>query len=201
MLQQLARFLAPPCCLSCNYEGRLVCQNCWASVFHPMQTSCPEVSSVMAAGTYALVLRELIKRLKYNHQREAAQVIAQALLPILKPKRFNLDVVTAVPVSTSRLRQRGYNQAERIAKQLSRDLALPYCHLIVRLRSTRQVGKTRIQRLEHINGAFAAKSRCNGLRILIVDDVLTTGATLSECARVLKRAGASHIQGAVAARD
>ncbi|HEX7260033.1 MAG TPA: phosphoribosyltransferase family protein [Candidatus Saccharimonadia bacterium] len=201
MLQQLARFLAPPCCLSCDVEGSLVCPSCWEKVFQPAEIGCNGLANVIAAGPYASVMRELVARLKYKHQREAAAVFARALLPRLEPKRFEYNSVTAVPVVTARLRQRGYNQAELIAKELARSLALPYRRLLVRRRVTQQVGKSRAERLEHVGGAFVAKPNVGGLRVLLIDDVLTTGATLAECAGVLHRAGANEITGAVAAWD
>ncbi len=201
MLQQLARLLAPPCCARCDYEGSLVCQNCWEDVFQLVQASCPGVPEIVAAGPYQTTLRELVKRLKYKHQREAATIFAHALLPYFEPKRFELDAVTAVPVVTSRFRQRGYNQAELIAKQLARELLLPYRRLLYRARANQQVGKSRRQRAEHIKGAFGAKGNLQEIRVLLIDDVLTTGATLSECAQVLRAAGATVAYGAVAARD
>lgn len=201
MLQQLAKFLAPPCCLSCGVEGCLVCDACWPAVFHPVETSCDGMASVVASGRYANVLRELVGRLKYHHQREVAAVVAKALLPCLEPKRFEYNSITAVPVVTQRLRQRGYNQSELLAKQLARRLALPYRPFLARVRATQQVGKSRNERLAHVRGAFMAKRHIAAQNVLIIDDVFTTGATMVECAKALKAAGARTIYGAVAALD
>lgn len=201
MLQQLAKLLAPPCCLRCRVEGDLICNGCWEFVFSPQEASCRGMVSVIASGRYAAVLRDLVGRLKYHHQREVAAVVAKALLPCFEHGRFEYNIVTAVPVVSGRLRQRGYNQSELIAKQLSRMLSLPYHPLLARVRITQQVGKSRNERLAHVQGAFIAKGTVIAQNVLVVDDVFTTGATLAECAKTLKNAGAGNIGGAVAALD
>lgn len=150
------------------------------------------------ASAYAGASRKLIGLLKYYHQRDAAGALAATLTPLLHAANF--DVITSVPVATSRLRQRGYNQSELIAKSVARSLVLPYRPLLRRLRNTQQVGKTRNQRLEQVSGLFIARTKPPS-RILIIDDVLTTGATLNACAIALRNAGADEVWGAVAARD
>lgn len=150
------------------------------------------------ASAYTGAPRELIGLLKYHRQRDAAAALAATLTPLLDSTNF--DMVTSVPVATSRLRQRGYNQSELVAKQVAHSLSLPYRPLLRRLRNTQQVGKTRQQRLSQVSGLFVARS-APPQRILIVDDVLTTGATLNTCAIALLAAGATEVWGAVAARD
>ncbi len=125
--------------------------------------------------------------------------MAKLLLPHLERSRF--DIVTSVPIVNRRRRQRGYNQAELIARHVARGLTLPYRRLLVRVRTTQQIGKSREERLVHVGGAFVAKGNVVGQRILICDDVITTSATLNECARVLCDAGAASVWGAAAARD
>jgi ComF family protein len=152
----------------------------------------------VVASVYEGPVRQLIHLLKYHQQRDAAMALADTLVPLLDPTAF--DVVSSVPVATGRLRQRGYNQSELIARAVARQLQLPYRPLLRRLRNTQQVGKSRHQRLQQVSGLFTARSHPPP-RILVVDDVLTTGATLNACAIALQAAGAREVWGAVAARD
>ena len=217
VLRYIARLIAPPSCVVCGSEGRVVCRQCADGLVMPQRSlcfwcgtsstngqTCNLCQSVIAlkglvvASAYTGAARELIGLLKYHRQRDAAAALAATLTPLLDPTSF--DAVTSVPVATSRLRQRGYNQSELIAKAVARSLALPYRPLLRRIRNTQQVGKSRRQRLEQVSGVFVARG-APPPRVLIIDDVLTTGATLNSCAVSLKQAGAAEIWGAVAARD
>lgn len=106
-----------------------------------------------------------------------------------------LNCVVPVPLHPARLRQRGYNQALELARPLARTLGLPLRHqLLRRIRKTPpQTTLTRRARLRGIRGAFAADSDVSGLSILLVDDVITTGATVAEAGRTLLRAGAASV--------
>jgi len=217
VLRYMARLIAPPSCVVCGDEGRVVCRRCadglvtpqpplcfWCSSASPRGQTCSYCRPIIAlqglvvASAYTGAPRELIGLLKYHRQRDAAAALAATLTPLLDSTNF--DMVTSVPVATSRLRQRGYNQSELVAKQVAHSLSLPYRPLLRRLRNTQQVGKTRQQRLSQVSGLFVARS-APPQRILIVDDVLTTGATLNTCAIALLAAGATEVWGAVAARD
>jgi ComF family protein len=143
-------------------------------------------------------MRILIRRLKYGRQREIAEILAQTMAAI--PYLPTSDVITAVPVATGHYRSRGYNQAELIARYLARKLALPYRPLLYRNRNTQQVGRSRTERLSNVTGTFMAREQPPS-RVLLVDDVMTTGATLNACAAALKSAGAQAVWGAVTARD
>ncbi len=137
--------------------------------------------------------------LKFQRQRAAAQVAATLIVAALPPG-LRLDAVTAVPVAPARYRERGYNQSALIARFVARRLALPCRTLLVRANARHQLGRGRAERLEQIQGAFYAPARLNGERLLIVDDVLTTGATLAECARSLRTAGSGPVWAATVAR-
>lgn len=152
------------------------------------------------ASHYEGVVAELIHRLKYDGIREAAPALARMLEPMLRSEEF--DVVTAVPAPPSRRRARGFNQAELIARSVSRALDLPFSPLLSRHGRVHQVGATRQQRLANIQGVFYPRGRrsLSGQRVLIIDDVLTTGATLNEAAKVLKNMGAKTVWGGVIAK-
>ncbi len=217
LLQHLARLIAPPHCVNCSKEGALICSNCAPSLAAPPSEICfwcqhpsrgsrtcktcqslTALSGVQVAASYEGAIRQLVRQLKYQRQREAASALADLLTPLLQ--RSNFDIITAVPVATTRLRQRGYNQAELIARRVARNLALPYRALLRRTHNTQQVGKNRAQRLAQVDGVFMARRPVTG-RIMVVDDVLTTGATLNACAIALEAAGAAEIWGVAAARD
>jgi ComF family protein len=120
------------------------------------------------------------------------------------PAAFQADVVVPVPLHTTRLRERGYNQAELIARPLARHLGLPLrSYLLVRTKPRPDKLKlTRRERWRTVRGAYATQegARIDRARVLLVDDVFTTGATLDACARALKRAGASRVAAVTVAR-
>jgi ComF family protein len=193
------------------------------------QALCPFCSRVgqhfakaVAYGSYEGGLRELIHLLKYGGVRPAANVLgcmlAEAISPVLITKReagFGSGpvVVIPVPLHSSRLRERGFNHAGLIARAALKELTaggragrgqmVLSEHALERRRPTQsQTGLTIQQRRENMRGAFAVKraQEVNGCEVLLVDDVYTTGATASECARVLRRAGATKVWVATVAR-
>jgi len=172
----------------------------------------PPYLKATAYGSYDSGLRELIHLLKYNQIRPAANVLGRMLseaIEDLQPIFSGGEVlVVPVPLHSRKLRQRGFNQSELIARsalklrsstarlQLGADL-------MERRRETKsQIGLSRHQRRENIRGAFVVTKpeQVKGRDILVVDDVFTTGTTVSECARILRRAGASKVYVATVAR-
>jgi ComF family protein len=165
-----------------------------------------------AYGSYETGLRDLIHMLKYQHVRPAAGVLGRMLAEVVA----NLEagwgdaclLVVPVPLFPAKLRQRGFNQAELIARaglklSPSRDRHLLCGNLLERTRDTQsQTGLTPHQRRANLRGAFHVNDReqVSGREVLLVDDVFTTGATASECARVLRRAGATRVWVATVAR-
>ncbi len=172
--------------------------------------AAPPYLKATAYGSYEGGLRELIHLLKYDHVRPAANVLGRMLAEAIEDLRPFLgdDKISVVPVPlfVRKHRQRGFNQAELIARAALKLMAGPFQlapELLQRCRETQsQIGLSRHQRRENMRGAFVAtKPEENSSRIiLLVDDVMTTGTTVSECARVLRRAGASKVYVATAAR-
>jgi len=172
----------------------------------------PPYIKATAYGSYDSGLRELIHLLKYNQVRPAANVLGRMLAEAIEDLQplFSAEEVLVVPVPLyfRKLRQRGFNQSELIARAA---LKLKPANVSFRLgadlmerrRETKsQIGLSRHQRRENIRGAFvvARPEQVKGRAILVVDDVFTTGTTVSECARILRRAGASKVYVATVAR-
>jgi ComF family protein len=166
----------------------------------------------VAYGSYDDGLRELIHLLKYHGVRPAATVLGRMLAEAVTPliPEFGPDAVLVIPVPLfkGKHRQRGFNQSELIAsaalKSLKADSAFELATgMLIRTRPTdSQIGLTSHQRRENLHGAFAVPHahEIKARDILLVDDVFTTGTTATECARVLRRAGASRVWVATAAR-
>jgi len=172
------------------------------------QESRPHFAKAAAFGAYDGELRELIHLLKYEQVLPAAGVLGAVLADAIGKLKLAAPVlVVPVPLHSSKRRQRRFNQAELIARAALKKLAqddLEFApKVLVRVKPTvSQIGLTRPQRRENIRGAFQVvhPNRVKGRNILLVDDVLTTGTTASECARVLRKAGAEQVWVATAAR-
>jgi len=146
-------------------------------------------------GFYEGPLRELIHLLKYYGMKSLAAPLAEHLSRAL-PLDESFDAVVPIPLHWRRRFQRGFNQAAALAKGVARRRRIPMLNAVRRIRATRtQTGLTNAKRRENVSGAFRAgpDRPLEGLRILLVDDVMTTGATASACAAALKRAGAKSV--------
>jgi ComF family protein len=170
----------------------------------------PPYAKATAYGSYESGLRELIHLLKYEQVRPAATVLGRMLGEAIGdlPLSFMRGPVVTVPVPlyAKKFRQRGFNQAELIARAALKLLPGGFelnAQALQRCRETQsQIGLSRHQRRENMRGAFvvATPKEIQGCEVLLVDDVMTTGTTVSECARVLRRAGASKVYVATVAR-
>jgi ComF family protein len=174
----------------------------------PCREARPQFEKACAYGSYDGELRELIHLLKYEQVTPAADVLGGMLADAIAKLGISQPVLMVpVPLHSSKRRQRRFNQAELIARAALRRTLTPGAelatNLLVRQRATvSQIGLTRPQRAENIRGAFRVEhaERIAGRTILLVDDVLTTGTTASECARVLRKAGADKVWVATVAR-
>jgi ComF family protein len=176
------------------------------------QRADPLFQRAVAYGSYDGELRDLIHLLKFQQVRPAAAVLGRMLAETIAKLEPAMPVgalaVVPVPLHKRKQAQRGFNQAETIArsalKRLSRPERFDLCTgALVRRRETgSQIGLTRHQRRENLRGAFAVSdpARVVNRDILLIDDVYTTGTTASECARVLRRAGAARVWVATVAR-
>lgn len=192
-----ALFPEKAACFSCGREavtdGDGFCADCRSGLEVFNAAEPPKfVDGYTAAYVYNDVSSRMIKRLKYNNARYLAKPLADALMI---PDHWKIDAVLPVPLYYRREMKRGYNQSELIAKELcERTGAELNAGLLVRTRNTgQQTRLTEAGRKRNVKDAFAADESAKGLSILLVDDVRTTGATLSECAKELKKYGADRV--------
>ena len=165
-----------------------------AAVAHP-----PAYGRARAVAHYSGAMRTLVHQLKYADRHDARTLLGRWLAEAGRELLPGVDLIVPVPLSRLRLLQRQFNQAAVLAGELSRQTGIPTDPLLLaRIRSTKsQVGMTRDQRRRNVAGAFAVpgrrRGRLAGRNVLLVDDVVTTGATVDACARTLKRAGAARV--------
>lgn len=175
---------------------------------HACREYPPHFQRAASYGEYAGGLRDLIHLLKYEALLPAARPLGQLLARSIDELRVRDSTVLIVPVPlhSSKQRERKFNQSELIARAALKHLAGRFelaPHILIRHRQTRsQVGLEREARIQNMRGAFRVMDaqRLAGRTVIVVDDVMTTGTTVSECARVLKRAGAARVYGATVAR-
>jgi ComF family protein len=222
---KLIDFLFPPRCVGCGSEGSFICACCEASLprlAYPICPTCskplaredscphcrawrPETDGIRSPFAFDGVVRQAIYQFKYGHFKALAAPLGQMLDGYLDEEPLEADVLVPVPLHSSRLQERGYNQSALLAAELGRRSGLPVVgDCLVRLRHTKPQVKTAgaVERQRNLAGAFGCRDgRLAGKRILLIDDVCTTGATLSSCARALRVAGASLIWGLALARE
>jgi ComF family protein len=158
--------------------------------------------TVYTFGSYEDTLRELIHLFKYNQVRPLARPLG-ALLARAIPREHRFDLIIPMPLHWKKRWSRGYNQSELLAREVSRRWGVPVSKTVRRVKATApQAGLSNSKRRLNVRGAFRITKGANlkGLWVLLIDDVLTTGATAGACASVLKRAGASHVAVAAVAR-
>jgi ComF family protein len=144
-------------------------------------------------GFYEEELRELIHLFKYGRIEPLAKPLGRFLAQAL-PREETFDVIVPMPLHWRKRWQRGFNQSDLLAREVGRRFHLPVAKALRRIRFTSvQAGLTSAKRRLNVSGAFRAQTRLDGKRVLLIDDVMTTGATAASCARVLKRAGAKHV--------
>ncbi len=196
--------IVAPFCDRCSepFEGSITsvfsCANCAHRTIY--------FDAAVAAYRGRGIVREIIHEFKYARQMHLRHLIGRWLCAALDDERLrevSFDLIVPVPLHPARERERGFNQARLLAESLSAEISLPSRLVLERVRyTTTQTALDRSERMENLHNAFRLRKNANvrGLRVLLIDDVLTTGSTLSECARVLKRAGAISVHAATAAR-
>jgi ComF family protein len=215
--------LFPPSCVSCGAggdflcmrcAGRLVpaawprCRRCWrpledAGVCPPCRITPPPFDGLRAVFIYDASARVLVHALKYRGMSALAGPMAGLMARSIRGSEIQPDVIVPVPLASMRRRTRGYNQAGELAAALGRELGLPVSgRALRRTRETPPQARSRDahQRHRNVAGAFAARPAADR-RVLLVDDVTTTGATLTACAGALRDAGAGPVWALAFARE
>jgi ComF family protein len=223
LLDALLNVLFPNPCVVCNRniterKWGAACQECWSALEPIPAPVCPQCGTPATAiegpcdecrrGDHAFDfarsaflfndrMREIIHHLKYSGRVSLARPLSRTLLRCLQTNEFCAEAVVPVPLHRSRIRERGFNQAELLAKELG----LPLRSGVLRRRKNTppQTGMTRPQRVSNLAGAFEVKGRISGC-VLVVDDVYTTGSTMHEIAKTLKRANVSRVEVLTVAR-
>jgi ComF family protein len=219
-VESVINLLTPPTCIICSSEGDELCSGCFVSTFPASSSRCyicnklmvdaavctacqsrSRLRRVWSLDTYEGELKEMIWSIKYRRSRSTARLLARYLadrLPYLPEGTF----VVPVPTATRRVRVRGFDQAVILAKTLATYRKLPYATLFWRTSQVEQIGKRRNERMKQMEGSLMLthKNTIKGKNILLIDDVLTTGATLETAAALLRDAGAKHVDAAVVAR-
>jgi ComF family protein len=216
--------LYPLHCLGCNVSGANLCDACTIELprlstphcarcaqpdvggeCHWCHTRNPKFDRIIAPFIYdeTSPIYDAIIGLKFGNLRALAPELGDLLAQHLAKHPVDVDLIVPVPSHPTRLRSRGFNQAELLASELSTISELPIdSHLLIRaVNSPSQLRTTsRDQRWDNVQGDFQTRASANDLRILLVDDLVTTGATMSACATALKEAGASSVIGLAVAR-
>jgi len=196
--------ISAPFCEKCSepFDGSIksafTCANCAHRTIY--------FEAAVAAYRGRGIVRQIVHEFKYGRQIHLRHLVARWLHAALDDERLcghRFHVIVPVPLHPARERERGFNQAGLLVELLSAQTTVPPKPLLERTRyTTTQTALDRSERMENLHNAFRLRKNANvrGLRVLLVDDVLTTGSTLNECARVLKRAGAFSVHAATAAR-
>jgi ComF family protein len=227
----LSDLFFPKFCFGCKKEGDYLCEDCLSTIEVLENQFCPgcqkrlvdgricptckkfiKLNGLYFAAPYKNnLVKQLITQFKYEpFVKELRETLARLIITHLelcdkKESDFSEFLLIPVPLEKKRLKWRGFNQTEEIAKELSKFLKIPVVNdVLYKIKETLpQIKLATEARKENIKGAFLVKKRGKivGRKILLVDDVYTTGSTINECARVLKDSGAKEVWGVTVARE
>jgi len=228
----LLDFIFPKKCVSCKKLGSYLCENCFSylsfdvkslclvcdkptynGLTHPICRKKYTIDGCFSALPYNKSAQKLIYNFKYKPYLTDLKTVLVDLFyeSLIQNEDFQKElgggewVFVPIPLFSAKLRKRGYNQAEILAKELSRRFNLPFQNILQRIRDTKtQVGRSNIDRKLNIKGAFIihdSKFIIQNTSVFLVDDVVTTGSTLLEAAKTLKKGGVRRVIGLTLARD
>lgn len=203
----------PPVCAGCGVSGTWLCPRCADSerlidrttmclrCGRPRETvgdfcqRCAiwsgSIDAARSAYQFDGAIRTMIHLLKYEGERARADWCGDVVARTVEDAHWPIDLIVPVPLHRSKERSRGYNQSWLISRRVAQQLRLDVNDVLVRTRQTQsQVDLDAEKRRENVRGAFVARRQLGGVRVLLVDDVITTGSTLVECASACRQAGA-----------
>lgn len=195
----IADWLFPyiPKCVCCGVEKGVddyLCKRC-SKELDALKAGEVQTKDFKAYSLYKYdgKVKSLITGYKYNNKKWLSRFMGDSMSAVLAALPLKIDCVCNVPLHEKRRKARGFDQSEEIAKRISEVTGLPYIPALKRVRNTKtQTKLSEKQRKENMKGAFEKAAELSG-NALLVDDVLTTGATAGECAAVLKQAGAENV--------
>lgn len=201
VLPKLLDLFYPKFCFGCKAEGFWLCSRCEKDLPRVFKPPPYPFSRLLIVSKYTLPLKDLIHTFKYEDGKALKEPLGALLLKRLQGFDEQGFGLMAIPLHKRRQAFRGFNQAELLVKEISRKLDLPILGGLERIRNTPpQVEiKEKRKRVENLKDSFVFKGKLTGQKIILVDDVTTTGATLAQAARALKRAGAKEVVGLVLA--
>lgn len=209
-LRSFLDLLFPKRCFGCREPGAFLCELCLERLPRNrdflVRESWWALDGIFVIAPYAKqsLLQECIKAMKYHHAPDLAIRLGTWMGAHLELDELRADGLIPIPLHPRRERARGYNQARLLAQGLAEVCGLSVCEPLVRVRATPpQAQLDREHRLRNLAGAFSVRlpSAVLNKKFILVDDVCSTGATLNECAQVLKAAGAAEVWGCVLARS
>lgn len=217
ILDSFISVLAPHDCLFCGQEGTSICTSCLLELDDPVPSRCfmckkstkdyqtcdkcskkTSLRRVFVVSTYNDKIKKLVHSMKIGANREIASIIASIMND--QAPFYSGPCVSNVPTAPAHTRERSFDHSKTIAKEFAKLRDLEYQELLKRYDKSKQVGKTRAQRLNQLTGKFEVSGSNLPKSVIIIDDVVTTGASLNEVAKTLKRAGIKNISALVFAQ-
>lgn len=203
--------VAPHMCVICSSSESVFCNECRVQRITPLISRCVfcntltnsdkvcslcsrkhKVNHVWSVTEYRNV-EAIIKKYKFERARALFKPLAEEMLEVIG--YADIDVVVSVPTAPSRIRTRGYDHAQLLGRYIANKYDVPYLRPLIHVGSLKQIGASRTQRFRQAEETYKPKTKVSikNLRVLLVDDVVTTGATISACAKQLKAVGAKSI--------
>lgn len=215
LFSELVNLIIPPKCFICDKKSiRPICVSCVSS-FSLTTIYCSRCGKAVARktdqcsfcrekrfyfdkafslGAYEGNLKEVILNLKYDNGLKIAEQLSEIAIGRVDKNLLDIDIVSCIPTTLSKYIKRGYNQSEMLAQNISLKIKKPFKEtLYFKKKPKDQMKLNKTLRKENVAGVFGAKGQVEGLSTLLVDDVLTTGATVNECSKVLKKNGAIKV--------
>lgn len=222
LLEKILAIAAPHECVICGNEDNIACLDCLLglanslekrcfickskthSVYEPCSQCRPKsrLARLYAVGSYEGAAKKIVHKLKYDGASQAAADIARYWSEVIPSHSSERSAVSYIPTTSARARQRGYDQAELLAKAFAEINEIPLTPMVHRKNAARQVGADRLTRRLQAKDMFEGSPGLDlrGMTVYLVDDVVTTGASMSSAASLLKASGAKHVIGLAIAR-